>query len=109
MANPTADARANADLALEQELSGLKREYDALKERKVRTEQDLANLERQLADLETEAHTAYGTADPEELEALLAAKREENARLVAAYGEHIATVRAGLAAVEAATDGAQGA
>lgn len=92
--NPDADAR------LERELAGLRAEYERLRDDKVRAEQDLSHLEHQLRDLEASATQAYGTADPEALAQLLAAKRAENDRLVAAYREHIAAVRRDLDQVE---------
>lgn len=90
----------DADAGPQRELEGLKAEYERLRDDKVRAEQDLANLTRQLAELETRAKADYGTADPAELSALLVRLREENARLVAAYRAHIQGVRQDLAAVE---------
>lgn len=91
---------ARDDAALERELGALKDRYEGLKERKVRAEQDLSNLERQLADLEERAQREYGTSDPEELEKLLAERRAENARMVEEYREHIASVQNGLAQLD---------
>lgn len=88
------------DQALERELAGLKQEYERLREQKFHTEANLANLERQLQELETQAREEYGTADPEELERLLQQRREENARLVAEYRQHIQDINNGLAAIE---------
>lgn len=88
------------DQALERELTGLKQEYERLKEQKFHTEANLANLEQQLQELEAQAREEYGTADPEELEKLLAQRREENARLVADYRRHIQDINNGLAAIE---------
>lgn len=88
------------DAVLERELGQLKNEFERLKEAKVRTEQNLSNLEQQLAELEAEALAAYGTADPAELERLLAEKRAENEQQVASYRAHIQSVQSGLEAVE---------
>ncbi len=88
------------DQALEKELAALKQEYERLREQKFRSEENLANLERQLAELEDQARKEYGTAVPEELEKLLAQKREENARLVADYRQHIQDINNGLAEIE---------
>ncbi|MHC1713918.1 MAG: hypothetical protein AB9872_17390 [Solidesulfovibrio sp.] len=90
----------DADARLERELAGLKAEYERLRDDKVRTEQDLSHLQNQLTELEAKAQAEYGTADPEALKQLLARKREDNARLVAEYREHIASVRQDLEAVE---------
>lgn len=89
-----------ADARLERELVGLKASYERLRDDKVRAEQDLSHLQTQLRELEASALAAYGTSDPGELEALLAAKRAENAELVAAYREHIATITHDLTQVE---------
>ena len=94
------DAATGADAQLERELAGLKAQYERLRDDKVRAEQDLSHLEHQLRDLEASATQAYGTADPEALARLLAEKRAENARLVAAYREHIEAVRRDLEQVE---------
>ena len=91
---------ADADAGLERELAGLKAHYERLRDDKVRTEQDLTHLQNQLAELEAKAQAAYGTSDPDALRALLERQRQENARLVAEYGEHIAGVRRDLEAVE---------
>lgn len=88
------------DAALVRELEGLKKDYEALRMEQVRVEQDLANLTRQLGELEQRAQAEYGTADPQALAELLEAKRAENARLVAEYRGHVAGVRAALQAVE---------
>ena len=96
---------ADADARLERELAGLRAEYERLRDDKVRTEQDLTHLQSQLAELEARAQADYGTADPEALKELLARKREDNARLVAEYREHIAGIRQDLEAVEREFEG----
>ncbi|MHC1788243.1 hypothetical protein [Solidesulfovibrio sp.] len=100
MPTPTKVVSADADARLERELAGLKTEYERLRDDKVRTEQDLRHQQAQLAELEARARADYGTADPEELARLLEEKRQENARLVAEYRDHIAAVRRDLDAVE---------
>lgn len=91
---------AQQDQLLEQELARLRMEYDKLREERVRTEQNLANLSQQLREMEERAQAEYGTSDPAELERLLAERRAENARLVAEYRSHVEAIRADLAAVE---------
>lgn len=100
MPMPTKVVAADADASLERELAGLKTAYERLRDDKVRTEQDLRHQQTQLAELEAKARADYGTADPEALARLLEEKRQENARLVAEYREHIAAVRRDLEAVE---------
>lgn len=85
---------------LERELAQLKQQYERLREDKVRTEQNLDNIGRQLADLEAQAVQQYGTADPQELTSLLEEKRAENARLVAEYRTHISSIMEGLQKLE---------
>jgi phage shock protein A len=92
------------DAQLEQELGGLRRQYEQLREKQVRTEQDIANLTSQLETLKARAQAEYGTSDPEELQRLLARKREENEQVVAAYREHIQHIQADLATVERGVD-----
>ncbi|EHJ49174.1 hypothetical protein DFW101_3174 [Solidesulfovibrio carbinoliphilus subsp. oakridgensis] len=98
-------AAPDADARLERELAGLKAQYERLRDDKVRTEQDLSHLQNQLAELEAKAQAEYGTADPEALRRLLEQKRADNARLVAEYRDHIATVRRELESVEKAFEG----
>lgn len=93
------------DSQLEQELNGLRRQYEQLRDQKVRTEQDIANLSSQLEGLKAQAKTEYGTDNPEELQALLNQKRLENERVVSEYREHVQKIQADLAAVENAVDG----
>ena len=97
---PTKTTLPEADASLERELAGLKASYERLRDDKVRAEQDLSHLQHPLRELEAAAQAAYGTSDPGELEALLAAKRAENAQLVAAYREHIAGITRDLTHVE---------
>ncbi len=70
------------------------------REDKVRTEQNLDNIGRQLAELEEQAVQQYGTADPEKLNQLLEEKRTENSRLVAEYRAHITSIVDGLQKLE---------
>jgi chromosome segregation ATPase len=90
----------NGDAALERELASLRSDYERLREDKVRTEQNLANLRQQLDELRRRAEAEYGTADPDELERLLADKRTENTRLIEEYRAHITAVRRSLEEIE---------
>ncbi len=92
------------DAELQKELEGLKEKYTRLHEEKLRTEQDLANVKKQLDDLKKEAREAYGTDDPQELERVLADRRKENLRMVTEYREHIASIEKGLSALEEQAD-----
>ena len=88
------------DSQLEQELKALRRQYEQLRDQKVRTEQDMTNLTGQLEALKSQAKAEYGTDDPKELQALLEKKREENEKVVAEYREHVQRIQADLADVE---------
>ncbi|MBI9080913.1 MAG: hypothetical protein JEY79_14380 [Pseudodesulfovibrio sp.] len=88
------------DSQLEQELKDLREQYEQLRDRKVRTEQDVANLSVQLEALNTQAQDEYGTSDPEELQRLLEEKREQNKLVVAEYREHIQKIQEDLSTVE---------
>jgi len=102
--NPN-QAGAERDTLVEQELNGLKKQYEQLRDRKVRTEQDVANLTEQLEALKAQAEAEYGTSDMKELQALLEQKRQQNEELVAKYREHIDTIQTDLAAVENGVEG----
>lgn len=95
----------NRDAQLEQELNGLRRRYEQLRDQKVRTEQQVADLSGRLEGLKEQAEAQYSTSDPEELQALLDEKRAQNEQVVAEYREHIDQIQADLAAVESRVDG----
>lgn len=95
----------NKDSQLEQELNGLRRQYEQLRDQKVRTEQQVTDLAGRLETLKEQAQTEYGTSDPEELQALLEKKRLQNEQVVANYREHINTIQTDLAAVESSIEG----
>lgn len=98
----TNNAETGRDNALEQELQGLRRQYEALRDHKVRVEQDIINLTGQLDELKARAEAEYQTSDPEELQKLLGKKRQENEHVVSEYRKHINELRQGLQAVEQA-------
>lgn len=90
----------NQDSQLEQELNALRHQYEQLRDQKVRTEQEVKGLSKQLEGVKQQAQAEYGTSDPKELQALLEQKRQENQRIVAEYREHIQQIHADLAGVE---------
>jgi len=98
-------AGMNPDVTLEQELNGLRRQYEHLRDQRVRAETQVADLSGRLDALKAQALEEYGTSDPKELQRLLQDKRQENERIVAEYREHIQTVQSDLAQVENRTDG----
>lgn len=98
-----AENGVDQDAALERELAGLRKDFDRLREAKVRAEQDLLNHERSLRELEERAVAEYGTADPEALARLLEEKRTRNAEMVAEYREHIQGIDRSLREIEQAS------
>lgn len=97
----------NQDMQLEQELASLRNQYEQLRDQKVRTEQQVADLSSRLDALKEQAQVEYGTSDPAELQALLQEKRRENEKVVAEYSQHVQKIQADLAAVENRVDGDQ--
>ncbi|MEJ5366618.1 MAG: hypothetical protein WHS86_16100 [Desulfosoma sp.] len=92
------------DKKIQEALEKLRKEHDALQKKKIETDTTLQNLKEQLEDLKRRAEEEYGTSDVEELKALLARWREENAQKVAAYEEHIASIKDALERIEAQAD-----
>jgi len=105
--NNTMPPGADRDRKVEQELGELRRRYELLHEKRVRTEQDMSNLSRQLDTLREQAMERYGTSDISELQQLLEEKRQQNERLVAEYKEHITTIQNDLLTVENQIDNGQ--
>lgn len=95
----------NQDSQLEQELNGLRKQYEHLRDQKVRTEQQVSDLTGQLEGLKAQAESEYGTSDPAELQALLEQKRSENQRIVTEYRNHIQKIHNDLSAVESSVEG----
>lgn len=105
MINNPNQTGTSRDSAVEQELNELRRHYEQLRDRKVRTEQDVANLTSQLETLKQQAMAEYGTSDIKELQTLLEEKRLQNEDVVAKYRQHIQQIQADLAEVENAVEG----
>jgi predicted nucleic acid-binding Zn-ribbon protein len=100
--NQTGTAR---DARVERELNDLRRQYEQLRDRKVRTEEAVAQLTHQLETLKKQAEAEYGTSDLKELQQLLEKKRTQNEEVVAAYRKHVQQIQADLAQVENAVEG----
>lgn len=106
--SPAPGAGDHPDQAVERELHALKQRYEQLKEKKIRAEQDLSSIRQRLEERRREALAAYGVAEVEELERLLAERRAENRRLVDEYRAHVESVSARLATVEKGETGQNG-
>ncbi|MGE4552819.1 MAG: hypothetical protein AB7D57_06885 [Desulfovibrionaceae bacterium] len=98
---PPAGPGPDQDQRLEAELAGLKKQFERLRDERLRTERDLDNLDRQLDELRAQARADYGTDDPAELARILEQRRAENQRLVAEYRDHVAGIQRDLDQVEA--------
>ncbi len=92
------------DTAVQETLETLKKEYKDLDTLKIRTDQDIANLQKQLEELESRAEAEYGTSDLAELEKILEERRQENERRVQEYEQHIQEVKDSLAQIDAASE-----
>ncbi len=89
---------------IQEALERLRKEYEGLQKKKIETDTTLQNLKEQLDELKKRAEEEYGTSDVDELKALLARWREENEQKVAAYQDHIASIKEALDRIEAQTD-----
>lgn len=92
------------DKKIQEALETLRREYEELQKKKIETDTTLQNLKEQLEELKKRAEEEYGTSDLEELKAMLARWREENAQKVAAYEEHVASIKDALERIESQTE-----
>ncbi len=88
------------DKAVQEKLEGLKKEYRELDTRRIQTETNIKNLEKELQRLREQAEKNYGSSDLEELKRLLEERRRENERLVHEYEEHIRGIKDRLAAID---------
>lgn len=105
MINNPNQTGTSRDSAVEKELNELRSHYEQLRDRKVRTEQDVANLTSQLETLKQQAMAEYGTSDIKELQSLLEEKRQKNEEVISKYRQHIQQIQADLADVENAVEG----
>lgn len=95
-----AGAVSSRDLAVQNKLESLKKDYKELDTRKITTQANIKNLEAELEKLREQALQNYGTSDLAELEKLLETRRQENERLVAEYEQHIQGIKDRLAEIE---------
>lgn len=101
---PNAQAVPLEDQKIQEALETLRKEYEGLRKKKIETDTTLENLKEQLEELKKRAEAEYGTSDVEELKALLARWREENAQKVADYQKHIAAIKDALERIETRTE-----
>lgn len=82
------------------QVAQLTKQYEALKEQRIRVEQDLKRVEEELTRLRAEAVEAFGTADVAALEKLLGEQQAENERLCRDYQTHLRQLQTELATIE---------
>jgi hypothetical protein len=84
-----------------QSIEELTERYQALHKAKIETETNLKNAREDLAALQRDAESEFGTSDLNELKAMLQALEEENERQRAEYQSSLEKIEADLQAVEA--------
>jgi DNA repair exonuclease SbcCD ATPase subunit len=87
------------------ELERLKSEYTELNEKRIETDANLKNQEKQLRELKAKAEATYGTSDLNELRALLDKWRRENEEKVEQYREHVEQIKEKLKELESDREG----
>lgn len=88
------------DEAVQAKLETLKKEYNELHTQKIKTEQNIANLEDKLQELRAKAEKEFGTSDLAELQQILEDRRRENEARVADYEKHLQEIKTNLGAIE---------
>ncbi len=78
------------------DIEALKVQHRVLEKLKTTEEANLANANKALEDLKTEARKEYATDDLAKLRAKLKEMEEENERLRAEYQKHLETIQANL-------------
>lgn len=74
------------------QLKELQVKHQALKDRKIRLEAELANAQRELASAQAEAESEFGTSDLEELRALYDETEQKNAAAIAGFAEKLSEI-----------------
>ncbi len=97
---PAAEVVSPRDQAVQDKLEILKKDYKELDTRRITTEANIENLEKELQRLREQAQKNYGTSDLEDLKRLLEERRQENERLVAEYETHIQGIKDRLAEID---------
>lgn len=77
------------DEAVHAELQAMRKDHDRLHAQLMQSKVELRHARGELARLREQALKDYGTADLGELEAMLVARREENAAKLTAYRQHL--------------------
>jgi hypothetical protein len=88
------------DAEVQQKLETLRQEYNVLHTKKITTDANIKNLEKNLDRLRASAEQEYGTSDLEKLREILETRRQENEMKVAQYEQHVKEIKEKLTAIE---------
>jgi molecular chaperone GrpE (heat shock protein) len=83
-----------------QNIEELRRRYDDLNQKRIRTDANLQNARKRLEELKDQARKDFGTDDLEELRAKLTEMKSENERKRAEYQESLDKIERELSDVE---------
>ena len=93
---------ASSSSTPEHDIETLKKRHKELDTLRTKARANLENAQKQLDELKSEARTAYGTDDLEQLRTKLGQMRQENEQKRAAYEQHLDEIAAKLVEVEKA-------
>ena len=83
-----------------QDIEELKRRYDELNQKRIRTDANLQNATKRLGELKEQAREEFGTDDVEELREKLAEMKTENERKRSDYQSSLDRIETELVEVE---------
>lgn len=83
-----------------QNIEELRRRYDDLNQKRIRTDANLQNARKRLEELKEQARKEFGTDDLDELRAKLTEMKSENERKRSEYQESLDKIERELAEVE---------
>ena len=83
-----------------QDIESLKQRHQKLQTERTRAETQLETAQKELARLQAEAHSSYGTADLAQLEQLLHSRKAANEKKRADYQHSLEKIEHDLADVE---------
>ena len=87
-------------MAEAQEIEELRRRYDDLNQKRIRTDANLQNARKRLEKLQEQAKKNFGTDDLDELRAKLTEMKSDNERKRSEYQESLDRIEYELAEVE---------
>lgn len=87
-------------MAEAQDIEELRRRYDDLNQKRIRTDANLQNARKRLEELQEQAKKDFGTDDLDKLRAKLTEMKSENERKRSEYQESLDRIECELAEVE---------